>query len=382
MTGRNDEHVERLLQEAGERWRAEIFPGRDVEVEWFREEPRSLPPIMKRSAAAIAGVVMVGLAVLVLRIMPSTTLGPGESGTGDVAVASDAVASVTPVPSHARSFPASRSPLPPATPIATPGIDMDDVVHVGDSVTASGYIIEGKDEPAALCRSLDFLGTYPGCSDGTSGVPIFDVDVRSLPGWETGAGLPGSSVESYWVTDYLTVLGTWQGDGIRSTQITPADRPPGATQLRPVPCDPPPGGWPGQGTPDDYEPAWLELQNEVGQHPEEYVGLWWAVFDVELGPTSDGVQVVGTVSAVDTATARLASVFPYNLCVVQVPFSARDLNEVADRLSDLQIVHAGQIDPAIDRLVIRPLVLDEETAEAVQPFTDRIVLLPLVERQS
>jgi hypothetical protein len=124
------------------------------------------------------------------------------------------------------------------------------------------------------------------------------------------------------------------------------------------------------------------LQSEVNGHPEEYVGLWSAVFEVEKGPSSEGAQVVGAVSDVDTATARLSSIFPFNLCVVRVAFSARDLNEVADHLSELQIVHASEIDPAIDRLVIRPLVLDSRTAEAIRPFADRIVLQPLVERDS
>ncbi len=378
MTGRNDEYEDRLLQDAGEVWRAGVFPGRDVDVEWFTDEPRSLPPILRRATAAIAGVVMVGVAVIFLQLVPPTDIRPGASRAGEVAVSSATPIGETPTPSQAL---ASSPPVPTTSPTAPAEIEMGDVVHLGDSVAASGYIIEGKDEPAALCRGLTFLGTYPGCSDGTSGVPIFDVDVRSLPGWDTGADLPDSSVESYWVTNYLRVLGSWQGDGIRSTQITPTERPSEVTQTRPVPCDPPRRGWPGQGTPEDYESAWLELQNEVNRHPEEYVGLWWAVFDVERGPSSDGVQVVGAVSDVDTTTARLASIFPFNLCVVRVPFSARDLNEVADHLSDLQIVHAREIDPVIDRLVIRPLALDSRTAEAVRPFADRIVLEPLVERQ-
>jgi hypothetical protein len=363
MTVRTDDEIDRLLGAIGSEWRSTLATSRDIDPRIFHDSRRRLADQVVRLAAfASLSAVAVTLVIALRSAAPSSV----PAGTSAVGAANTASPSAT--------APLTRTEMPRTTPtprVAPPTSPFEDlIVEVGDSVTASGNVIDWGDSQPMLCADLLWVAYDPGCPAG-SAVRVLGVDVHSLPGSETEGG---------WVTTYVTVTGTWAEGGIEVSDVEVASEP-GLAAPPEVPCDSPSDGWPGNGSPLENEAAWIRLKNAVDGRPDLYVGLWRAMFDPERGWGIEGAQVVGTVGDVTAESERLAKIYRFNLCVVRVAFSASDLDAVAQVIArtvrDDGVETA--IDPAIDRLVVYTLAFDRATAEALSPYADRLVIRPVAE---
>ena len=122
------------------------------------------------------------------------------------------------------------------------------------------------------------------------------------------------------------------------------------------------------------------LEVELSSHPDMYAGLWSAENTDANGETAVSAVVVGTVVEVDTVAARLHSMYPFNLCVVRVEYSDRDLQEVAGLITKLNRPWDVQVDPSVNRVVVRVPVLDRPTVDALDPYSDKVEIRAIVER--
>jgi hypothetical protein len=199
-------------------------------------------------------------------------------------------------------------------------------------------------------------------------VPLKNFDAQSISGNQVG---------EWWVGDYAVVTGTWTGDALQVKSVEPASPPPPPTEFRVVPCEPPPGGWPGGGP--DSDVAAQSLNDVVAQRPDFYVGPWSTVIIDLAGDIVGYAEVVGTVGSDSVAYSDLKETYPFNLCVVEVEFSARDLNEVADRIHTANADWHTMIDPAADRVVVKAVVFDAPLATAIGADLDKVVIDVLVQ---
>jgi hypothetical protein len=266
----------------------------------------------------------------------------------------------------------SRTPLPAETPAPSATDLGDEVGRDGDSVTAAGKIVQLPGDTPRLCFYLGVTTASmsqpvdAGCHPLR--VPVDGVDLERLPGWTErgGGGMSG----------YLEAKGTW-AEGtlvVRDVFAAIAPRP---FVIPPAPCEAPPGGWPGRPSAEDAveaEASSLRLTDEVDDNPALYSGIW--VADLE----GAAPIVVGTVGKVEEVRERLAEIYPYNMCVVKVDYSAAQLQPVADRLAQSDGRWWTDVDPATARVLVDLPVLDEEAVSRIGADADKVTVRPLVAR--
>lgn len=367
MTDNRD--IDELLRREGERWRSTVSPRRQLGDSYFQERRRSrglLAAALSTSAVIVLAVVG---AVLVLRSVSVGGFAP--SGTPLAVAPTQSPQSPPGNPQPTISSALAPSPSARTTPTAAPTSlsppPLSVAVQDGDRVVASGKIVDDGSGPW-ICRELLAVGEHLACG-GMRTVSIRGLDPRTLPGSERESGA--------YVTTWVTVYGTWDGDALEATQAAATDEP---DELVPptVPCNAPEGGWPGGATGDDGEQAALALERHVATQPERYVGIWPAVIPPPHDARGAHAIVVGTVDDVDTEGAELAAIYPYNLCVVPVEFSARELEEVADQLSALDERWLVEVEPAADRVIVATDVFDQATAEAIAPYREMVLVHTVV----
>jgi hypothetical protein len=75
------------------------------------------------------------------------------------------------------------------------------------------------------------------------------------------------------------------------------------------------------------------------------------------------VTIVGTVRNSAATTHELEAIFPYNLCVIEVNFSADDLERAAGAL-EIPVSWLAEPSPALDRVVLHvPFVSESLLAD-------------------
>ena len=105
---------------------------------------------------------------------------------------------------------------------------------------------------------------------------------------------------------------------------------------------------------------------------DTYAGTW----SVDA-PDGTVVQIVGSVRPASDAISPLKAVFPFALCIVEVQFSARDLEAALARVEDVRSEWQAEIDWPKNRVVVRLPVIDAEAATALA--SEEFLPLPLVE---
>jgi hypothetical protein len=333
---RTDADVDRLLRDEAAAWQRRVATGMEVDTGLFvaapaRQVPRS-SELGVAAAAAVAAIVAVAYGIHWLSVAKPPV---GAGSAGDTATTQPVAATAAPSP-------------PAASQWSTY------VVRGGDPVLATGWLIADRTGKIYLC--------------GTDRMTLTGPTTDALPGC-IGDLLRVQGIDSKrWGGQYATVRGRWDGSVLWGDEVTATEEPAAPSWKTPVPCEPPPGGWPGD-PPSEVAPQALE--REVKGHPGSYVGVWPATSDVQ-GQIVLRVMVVGTVEDVSTASTQLGEIYPYNLCVVSVDFSARDLQPVFDNLSALSYPWFVSIDPRLDRVLVSVIALTDSEAAAIARYDGKI----------
>lgn len=146
------------------------------------------------------------------------------------------------------------------------------------------------------------------------------------------------------------------------------------TPVPPAPCPAPEGAWIDEGLSNERFEAAHALDDYVLSRPHKFSGIWSAA---AVGAVQ--VPVIGTVEDVDSVTRELADIYPFQLCVVPVEFSERDLRYAASSIEALEEGWSVDIDPVLNRVVVSPPVYDREAAVTLDRYRDRTVINPVVE---
>jgi hypothetical protein len=225
-------------------------------------------------------------------------------------------------------------------------------------VEGTGALLRDPGGPILLCAdvvtSMDLPTSRAGCGDPH--VVTRGVDEALLTEVTTGGTAFSRPVR---------VEGTYDGDALTVTRVTPArpDIPP--PDQAEVPCPPPSGGW-ALDPPDD------QAINRVGQvvraDVRRYTDLWIGYPD---GVPRDGaahpqvivVGVKGGPEDVSRVRRELRGVFSGNLCVHAVRHSHQDLVDIAERLAraDRPGSVAAGVDVMAGRVRVRVVALDPPT---------------------
>lgn len=226
-------------------------------------------------------------------------------------------------------------------------------VHDGDSVTAVGVIVEEPGEARQVCTlgPSDLMifppGEEPPYACSPLAVPITGGEGIELPSWIERDGV--------WFTQTsVTVEGVWRDGAIDIDSVAEAadgaDAQPLDEDFWRVPCEAPAGGWAdGDGRsmddPAEYERVGAALSEELTAHPELYFGQWIGYPDgdpmasgapmTDMGEPIIGhqVMIVSTVDDVTTTQARLAAMYPGNLCVTRAEHSTAEFDALAQQLA-------------------------------------------------
>lgn len=278
----------------------------------------------------------------------------------------------------------------------------DQVVHEGDAVTAAGIVVKEPGAPTLLCRTLPRVAIAyaageeppPGCS--SLAVRLSGADESALPGWTERDGV--------WFTEEtVTVAGEWRDAALAVGSVTVGGSPwgPELADSWQVPCAPPTGGWvDGDGVlsagvePEAYEAIMVALDAELTAHPDRYHGNWVGYPDGdpvdsdppygEIGEPMPAreVMIVSTVDDPAATQAGLETVFPGNLCVIQVERSALELEAVAGRFSladDSWTLDADSLRSLVSNRVLLELpVLDEAAATRIGADAELVEVWSLV----
>lgn len=375
MNPASDEEVDQMLRKAGDAWRANRDENDEINPAWFDGSPRTIriSTTLAKAAASLVAVAVIAAALAVVLSRPS-----GQVGVAPPPVAigsqqpSSTLASTSPAPSTKPSdlptpSPDESSSAPSSSPtqMAPPW----DVVSDGDRVSATGYLLENDRGAVSLCPSVvTFVttGSPVGCS-AIAKVGVIGVDVHSFPGEQRGAT---------WLSTYLRVQGTWSGGAIQATGAEAVDKPLPAPWT--VPCPTPAVGWPGNGTSGQQAAKQALLEDEVAAHLDDYASVWVGT----IGSSHETAVVVGIAGNVATATKTLAAIYPYNLCLIGVPYSLQELQRVVDALRVGPVPWDIGVSPRIDRVSVTMAVLNQAAADALAPYADQIVLTITVVRSS
>lgn len=335
----SDRDIDRRLHDEGARWRSEVSIDRDVSDVPFRE--RSTRRLIGQT---VLGVSSVGLLAAVFAVLIGLRSSPAVGPSGGE----------TPGTQQSAHTPQSAGTQPAA---ATPSYL--DVVYPGDTVVATGALAAHKGK-LYLCPTK----------------------LLAITG---GIGCMGDLVLVWgaadWDGTYARVEGSWDGESIMATAVTAGQSPRGPS-WPPIPCDPPVGGWPDLPTSEDGEAAGLALEEEVQRHPDRYLGLWPAATTNTAGEVSNRALVVGTVEDVESVTAALTAIYPFNLCVVRSDFSAAELQPVVDELEALGYPWHVGLEPRVGRVEVWTTVLTPRMAEAIARFSDKVEVHPTLRRSS
>lgn len=310
--------IDKLLTEAGERWRAGLPPMADLEA--FRErrvvQPRPLvrPLVRPKLGAIIVVVALLAVAALV-----------GTSPVGGPAAR----------PSHI-GIGWDRAQLEAA------------IVHPGDRVTATGVIIAPPGEAPKLCvpGADDLMGDPPACLP--IAVSVEGVDLDHLPGrMMTKGTISSASVE---------VHGTWTGTAIRVASIGAIASEP--YNLARLPCPAPQAGWPSAPSDIAFRAALDPLVSEITAKPGVYRSYWTVPFalpDVEIVETS-----------VDPATIRdrVDALFPFSACLLRGTFASDELTATQTALHRDDLTWIADVEDAFHRVRVELTMLDEAAVAA------------------
>jgi hypothetical protein len=181
------------------------------------------------------------------------------------------------------------------------------IVAPGDLVKGVGSIVAAPGVSPLLCVAGTWLqgGSNPlTCSDDQ--VPLEGLNTDELPDRQVVARVVFSLG--------AVVTGRWTGSQIVVTHVS---RSPEQVQTSPTaPCDAPNGGWPAATSLLDLESAVRRLAAEVAANPTVYRSYY-----VAKATTGDEVEVVEVYGDPGAARDRLVALFPYGLCIVEVPRS-------------------------------------------------------------
>ncbi|HEY2916705.1 MAG TPA: hypothetical protein VGI98_05760 [Candidatus Limnocylindrales bacterium] len=277
------DRLERDLIESGDRWRGSQAP------------PPPITAVWRRPSASWRG----RSGVLVLAATMVVALGAISVGGGGRPHAS---------PSEVPSNLSNVSIAWDAAQIRSEALD------VGDAVVADGIVMVKSGDPAKLCAgAFDMLmfGVPPSC--GSPDVPIAgSVDIAALPGAQVVADTSFTST--------VRVTGRWTGSAIADPVFTPAPAPDDRVQL---PCSAPTDGWSSLPPLGGFRAALNPLAAEVSAHPELYAG--YLTVSVIPGQPVPAVEVVRTKVDPRDVAARVASLFPYAICLT-ADYSQADID--------------------------------------------------------
>lgn len=338
--------IDLLLREAGERWRASQPTAPKVDAATFTSRRSAPAPLQLAAVAAVLAVVFVGTWTV------------------------------------AQSWPARDR--------ADVGGSLESLlthrVAAGDRVAATGQVIAIAGETPTICIPAPVRdrayepGEEPPPSCSPMSVPVVGLDLDALPGW-TSRGDTQFSAE-------VEVRGQWTGEVIEVEEVeevAAAGQEPGVS-WPPVPCTAPSEGWPSPLPPSvEGEAVLAKLSGEVSAHTDLYVGMWTAVptgaqTATEQGASANSVVVVGTTEDPTDVEPHLRLLYPYALCVTQVPYSAADLRPIAERLARPDRTWQAEIDPAAGRVRVRLIVLDDAAAATLADVADEVVVEPFVRK--
>jgi hypothetical protein len=304
------------LAEAGQRWRD--------------AQPAPPGPDVGRFADAVGVrtrwvpvVATVGIAVVLIAILVPLSLRRGPAGAPDPA-----------------------SPSAAGRPVPVEGI---------------GTLLRDGDGPIRLCAQVVVSGDAlpPAIAQcGLVAVVTTGVDGRTLTGaTERGQRFSGP----------VRVEGTYRAGVLAVTRVVAAPPDNGPPEMpATVPCPSPPNGWrPGMGligSGHEVEAAKVRLIERVLSEPARFLEAWNGRPARVPGAPPSTVQVVGTTGDVAAAQAELSAIYPGNLCVHAVRFSASDLNRIVQQLSAISSTPiAAEADPIVGRVHVRVVALDPPT---------------------
>lgn len=274
---------------------------------------------------------------------------------------------------------ASSDPTVP-TPSNPPSLvpQANEALEEGDLVRAIGLIMGSDEVGLRMCRPSGSLlpGRISPTSDPTPGCPpevsvgLVGVAGETLPSW-TPTGNGGR-------TGFVAVEGTWSSQAIRVDRVAAVERQFGRPDL-PVACEAPPDGWPGEPPPSlEGEDAIRRIATLVEADPQEYGGYWGA--DLDPAAESESVIVVGVVGNVAAARETLKVIYPYNLCVIAVEYSAAELIEIESAIGPFTVSWMPSVDAAMNRVVVEVPYVDDAAASRVAPFGDAVVFDPIASK--
>jgi len=319
--------VDRLLEEAGARWRESqpdppiidfstlVLPAR-ARYGWWHAA------LVVAAVAVVGGVVVVGGGRLGLNTTPANG-------------------------------------APPAVTLA------------GDRVQGTGIVVIDPSGQARLCipegvRLRNYPpGAEPPPTCSPIAVPLQGLDPSRLPGRRERDGVVYSG--------RVTVKGVWTGDVVVVETVAEAE--PDQQQAAPLSCLEPAEGWPRLPADGDLEAALARVAEIVAEAPDVYAGYWTV-------PSPDGktrVLVVGTVRSVDDARAAVASAYPYGTCVVAAKFSLRELQDAADALARPDRTWQTELDLELNRVRVRMAVVDEDARRTLVSYPQASAV-PLIAR--
>ncbi|MGH3440518.1 MAG: hypothetical protein ACRDUY_00420 [Nitriliruptorales bacterium] len=263
----------------GTNWRQASDESDDVEAATSSRRGAFQDRGFKRTRAALAGVVIVGMGLAAAAVAQT------RSPTVDVA-------DEAPKPGGSEESPMRETQRGAAS--------------TGLRVTAGGLLIgpAGGGGPVQLC-SMALTSLPPGCGQGIL-VEGID-DVAQLDGAETSMG---------------KAWGDFRLDGIYRDGVLKITEPP-------VAYDPPDRTrhYPGGMVATDYSDELAELRRYVAEHPDTYVGWWFDLWE-------RNVLVVAFTEDHEQHEAAIAEFWSYGLKVVDRPYTAAELEAKADEVRE------------------------------------------------
>lgn len=258
---------------------------------------------------------------------------------------------------------------------------MDYLVADGSQVLVDGFVSERGVGSVVICPLLgggeQLTGgaisatPVPWATCGSLSVSLDNVVVTELPGWHSYGDGYGSSTR-------VRVMGSWSNDRIIVDTVIPAAHAAAAELGLPLECNPMGGSWPRDiPTSAEGEQALGHLSDVIAQYGDLYSPYWRVPVD-QSQPEGPMVTVVGAVRDIAQSTARLAAIFPYNLCVIPVDYSLNDLRAVQQSLSGMEGSWNARLDAPTDRIVLSLPVLDEGTLAVLEQNLPKLMLEPLV----